>query len=78
MRPHGDGQHFGRHVHELAIDGAQHRHRPFDQTRHLVEQALVGPERDLRLGAELLRPVQHDLLALGRIQHHVRRPELGV
>ena len=42
MRLHRDDQHFGRHVHELAIDGAEHRHRPFDQARDLVEQAVVG------------------------------------
>ena len=77
VRLHRDDQHLGRHVHELRVDRAQHRHRPFDQARHLVEQAVVGLQRHLRLGAELLGARQHDLLALGRIEHHVRRPELG-
>ena len=77
VRPHGDDQHLGRHVHELRVDGAEQRHRPFDQAGDLVEQAVVGLERDLRLGAELLGAVEHDLLALGRIEHHVRRLELG-
>ena len=53
VRPHGDDQHLGRHVHELRVDGAEHRHRPFDQAGHFVEQPVVGLERDLRLGAEL-------------------------
>ena len=77
MRLHRHDQHLGRHVHELGVDGAEQRHRPFDQTGNLLEQALVGPERHLSLGAEPLRTVEHDLLAFGRIQHDVRRPELG-
>ena len=74
---HRDNQHFRRHVHELGVDGAQHRHRPFGQAGDFLEQAFVLVQRDLRVRAKLARALENDRLAFGGVQDDMRLPQLG-
>ncbi len=67
MGPHGNDQHLGRQLQELPVDGAEQRHRPFDQARHFFEQAVIVLERHLRASTQPTRILQDDPFALSSI-----------
>ena len=76
MRAHGGPQDFRRQVHERVFDPADQHDGPFGEPRHFVEQAFVFDEFEPQRKRLLLDVVKDDLLALRRIQDHMRVAQL--
>ncbi len=73
-----DGQpdHLGGNVEKVLLERAHQHDRPFDQPRHLLEQALVLDQLEPAGEGEVLGVGQDDLLAPVGIEHDLRRLEL--
>ena len=77
MFPHRGLQHLGRQMQEVFRNRPHQRDREFDQPRDLGQQALVFDQlQPLRKG-QLRRIVPDHRLALGTVQHHLGRFQLG-
>ncbi len=62
---------------KLFVERAHQHHRPFDEARDLLEQRLVLDQLEALREGELLRVGEDDVLAPLRIEHDLRRFQLG-
>ena len=76
VHPHRDLSHLGRQVHEGVVDAPQQWDRPFDQSRHLVQQAGIVHQRDLSRHPQLGDAVADDPPAFIGIDHDATPAQL--
>ena len=74
-----DGQpdDFGRDCQEILLELAHQHDRPFDQARHLLQQALVLDQLEPVGEGEVLGVGEDDLLAAVGVEDDLRRLQLG-
>ena len=70
MRAHRGDQHLVRHRHELLVDAAHQHHRPFHQSGHLGQQAVVGTQRQPLGRRRRLGLGENDLSPFAGVQNH--------
>ena len=74
----GGADHFFRDVQELFVERAHQHHRPFDEARDFVEQALVLDQFEALRESELLGFGEDDALAPLGVEHDLGLVELGL